>query len=51
MEGYQWGGGEGGRRKKVQGIGSINDRQKIGTGCEQYKKGRRQRTYKYNPLT
>ena len=51
MEGYQWGGGEGGRRKKVQGISSINDRQKIGTGYEQYRKQRSQRIYMNDPCT
>ena len=32
MEGYQWGGGEGRRGEKVQGIRSISGRYKIDKG-------------------
>ena len=32
MEGYQWGGGGGEWRKKIQGIRSINGRYKIYRG-------------------
>ena len=32
MEGYQWGGGKGRMREKVQGISSINGRYKIDSG-------------------
>ena len=32
MEGYQWGGGKGRMREKVQGISSINGRYKIDRG-------------------